>query len=70
MNKSYGWIDDAKEDAIAKCTSEIQLTPQQLRDVKLICNGGQAEATYNNVVEKWNYPTGSSLTILLKDIHR
>merc|ERR1719148_548868 len=47
-----------KEAAIAKCTSEIQLTPRQLCDVELMTNGGFSpltgfmdESTYNSVVE-------------------
>lgn len=56
---------DAKEAAIAKCTSELQLTPRQLCDVELIMNGGFSpltgfmnEASYNSVVEDMALPDG------------
>ena len=49
--------------AIAKCTSEVQLTPRQLCDVELIMNGGFSpltgfmdEATYKGVVENMELP--------------
>jgi len=49
--------------AIAKCTSEVQLTPRQLCDVELIMNGGFSpltgfmdEATYSGVVENMELP--------------
>jgi len=57
--------EDAKEAAIAKTTSSVQLTPRQLCDVELICNGGFSpitgfmdEATYNSVVENMELPDG------------
>ncbi len=57
--------DDEKEAAIAKCTTELQLTPRQLCDVELIINGGFSpitgfmdEATYNSVVDKMELPDG------------
>jgi len=57
--------DGEKEAAIAKCTSEVQLTPRQLCDVELIMNGGFSpitgfmdEASYNSVVESMELPNG------------
>jgi len=58
--------DEEKEAAIAKCTSELQLTPRQLCDVELITNGGFSpitgfmdEAAYNSVVEDMALPDGT-----------
>jgi len=57
--------DEDKEAAIAKCTSEAQLTPRQLCDVELIMNGGFSpidgfmnEETYKSVVENMELPSG------------
>jgi len=57
--------DEEKEAAIAKCTTELQLTPRQLCDVELIANGGFSpltgfmdEATYNSVVDNMELPDG------------
>jgi sulfate adenylyltransferase len=57
--------DEEKEAAIAKCTSELQLTPRQLCDVELIMNGGFSpiegfmdEETYKSVVENMELPGG------------
>jgi sulfate adenylyltransferase len=57
--------DAEKEAAIAKCTSELQLTPRQLCDVELIMNGAFSpitgfmdEATYSSVVENCALPDG------------
>ena len=57
--------DEEKEAAIAKCTTELQLTPRQLCDVELIVNGGFSpltgfmdEATYTSVVENMELPDG------------
>lgn len=57
--------DEDKAAAIAKCTTEVQLTPRQLCDVELIVNGGFSpltgfmdEATYNNVVDNMELPDG------------
>jgi sulfate adenylyltransferase len=57
--------DDDKSAAIAKCTAELQLTPRQLCDVELICNGGFSpltgfmdEASYQSVVENMELPDG------------
>jgi sulfate adenylyltransferase len=57
--------DEEKEAAIAKCTTEVQLTPRQLCDVELIVNGGFSpltgfmdEAMYNSVVENMELPDG------------
>jgi sulfate adenylyltransferase len=54
---------EEKDAAIAKCTSELQLTPRQLCDVELIVNGGFSpltgfmdEKTYKNVVENMELP--------------
>lgn len=58
--------DEEKEEAIAKCTAELQLTPRQLCDTELIMNGGFSpitgfmdEATYNNVVENMELLDGT-----------
>mmetsp|Transcript_16410 Transcript_16410/g.20050 ORF Transcript_16410/g.20050 Transcript_16410/m.20050 type:complete len:427 (+) Transcript_16410:64-1344(+) len=57
--------DEDKEAAIAKCTTELQLSPRQLCDVELIVNGGFSpitgfmdEETYKSVVEKMELPNG------------
>ena len=57
--------DEDKDAAIAKCDSELQLTPRQLCDVELIVNGGFSpltgfmdEASYNSVVENMELPDG------------
>lgn len=57
--------DDAKSAAIAECTAELQLTPRQLCDVELICNGGFSpltgfmdEESYKSVVESMELPDG------------
>ena len=57
--------DEEKEAAIAKCTTELQLTPRQLCDVELIVNGGFSpltgfmdEASYNSVVDNMELPDG------------
>jgi sulfate adenylyltransferase len=57
--------DEEKSAAIAKCTAELQLTPRQLCDVELICNGGFSPLTgfmdqeaYESVVEKMELPDG------------
>ncbi len=57
--------DEDKAAAIAKCTTEVQLTPRQLCDVELIVNGGFSpitgfmdEATYNSVVDNMELPDG------------
>ena len=57
--------DEEKDAVIAKCTTEIQLTPRQLCDVELMVNGGFSpltgfmdEATYNSVVENMELPDG------------
>ena len=56
-------MTDDVDAAIAKCTSEVQLTPRQLCDVELIMNGGFSpltgfmdEATYRGVVENMELP--------------
>lgn len=58
--------DEEKEAAIAKCTTELQLTPRQLCDTELIMNGAFSpitsfmdEATYNHVVENMELPDGT-----------
>ena len=57
--------DEEKDAAIAKCTTELQLTPRQLCDVELIVNGGfspltgfMEEAEYNSVVENMELTNG------------
>lgn len=57
--------DEEKAAAIAKCTSEVQLTPRQLCDTELVCNGGFSplkgfmnEETYKSVVENMELPDG------------
>mmetsp|Transcript_27291 Transcript_27291/g.55028 ORF Transcript_27291/g.55028 Transcript_27291/m.55028 type:complete len:425 (+) Transcript_27291:137-1411(+) len=56
-------MTDDVDAAIAKCSSEVQLTPRQLCDVELLTNGGFSplegfmdEATYKNVVENMELP--------------
>jgi len=58
--------DAAKEAAIAKCTSELQLSERQLCGVELIMNGGftpltgfMGEEAYNSVVENVALPDGT-----------
>jgi sulfate adenylyltransferase len=58
--------DADKAAAIAKCTSELQLTQRQMCDVELIMNGGftpitgfMDEATYKSVVENVALPDGT-----------
>ncbi len=57
--------DEEKEAAIAKCTTEIQLSDRQLCDVELIINGGFSpltgfmdEESYNSVVDNMELPNG------------
>jgi len=57
--------DAEKEAAVAKCTSEIQLSPRQLCDTELIMNGGFSpingfmdEKEYNSVVENMELTSG------------
>jgi sulfate adenylyltransferase len=57
--------DEEKAAAIAKCTAEVQLTPRQLCDTELVCNGGFSplkgfmnEETYKSVVENMELPDG------------
>lgn len=57
--------DDDKNAAIAKCTTELQLSPRQLCDVELIMNGGFSpltgfmdQETYESVVENMELPDG------------
>lgn len=58
--------DEEKEAAIAKADVEIQLSPRQLCDVELICNGGftpidgfMDEETYKHVVENMELTDGT-----------
>jgi len=57
--------ESAKEAAIAKCDTEVQLSPRQLCDVELIMNGAFSpitgfmdEASYKSVVENTALPDG------------
>lgn len=58
--------DAAKAAAVAKCTSELQLTQRQMCDVELIMNGGftpitgfMNEATYKSVVDNVSLADGT-----------
>lgn len=57
--------DEAKEEAIASCSMEIQVTERQSCDVELICNGGFSPLTgfmdedaYTSVVNSMKLPDG------------
>mmetsp|Transcript_6800 Transcript_6800/g.10980 ORF Transcript_6800/g.10980 Transcript_6800/m.10980 type:complete len:465 (+) Transcript_6800:2-1396(+) len=57
--------EEDKAAAVAKCTSELQLTPRQLCDVELIMNGGFSplegfmdEADYHSVVASHRLTSG------------
>jgi len=57
--------DAQKQTAIAKCTTEIELSPRQLCDVELLINGGFSpldgfmdEDEYNSVVENHRLKNG------------
>lgn len=58
--------DEEKDAAMAKCTTELQLSPRQLCDVELITNGGFSpitgfmdEETYKHVVENMELTDGT-----------